>query len=238
VPAEGFRLLTEPEKVLAFRVSESGARRFCARCGSPLPTPPIDGRVFVPLGSLEDDVSVELLAHVFVGSKATWDVIADALPQFDTWPPGFEGPVLPDRPAAARPDGPAGGSCQCDGVAYELTGPVRAFYHCHCRRCRWARGAAYATNLFVDVADFRWIRGAEGVRTYKVPEAERFTQAFCGTCGAKVPRVNEARGTVVVPAGSLDGDPGSRPTAHIFVGSKAPWDTIADDLPQHPTTAI
>jgi hypothetical protein len=25
----------------------------------------------------------------------------------------------------------------------------------------------------------------------------------------------------------------SRPTQHIFVGSKAPWFTITDDLPQH-----
>lgn len=34
--------------------------------------------------------------------------------------------------------------------------------------------------------------------------------------------------------GSLDGDPGHRPRAHIFVDSKAPWDRITDDLPQHP----
>jgi len=26
---------------------------------------------------------------------------------------------------------------------------------------------------------------------------------------------------------------GIRPSAHIFVGSKADWYTIADDLPQH-----
>jgi hypothetical protein len=28
-------------------------------------------------------------------------------------------------------------------------------------------------------------------------------------------------------------DPTIRPTKHIFVGSKAPWFTITDDLPQH-----
>ena len=33
--------------------------------------------------------------------------------------------------------------------------------------------------------------------------------------------------------GSLVDDPSIRPTKHIFVGSKAPWFTIADDLPQH-----
>jgi hypothetical protein len=32
--------------------------------------------------------------------------------------------------------------------------------------------------------------------------------------------------------GTLVDDPAIRPTAHIFVGSKAPWFTITDDLPQ------
>jgi len=33
--------------------------------------------------------------------------------------------------------------------------------------------------------------------------------------------------------GTLDDDPGIRPQMHIFVGSKAPWFDIADELPQH-----
>lgn len=37
----------------------------------------------------------------------------------------------------------------------------------------------------------------------------------------------------VIPMGGLDDDPGMRPQPHIFVGSKAPWFEIADDLPQH-----
>jgi hypothetical protein len=40
--------------------------------------------------------------------------------------------------------------------------------------------------------------------------------------------------------GTLTDDPTIRPTGHIFVGSKAPWFTITDDLPQyheHATTA-
>ena len=37
-----------------------------------------------------------------------------------------------------------------------------------------------------------------------------------------------------VTLGTVDGDPGARPSAHIFVGSKAPWHDITDTLPQHP----
>ena len=42
------------------------------------------------------------------------------------------------------------------------------------------------------------------------------------------------RYVVSVRAGTLDGDPGLRPTIHIYVGSKAPWCDICDDLPQKP----
>ena len=37
---------------------------------------------------------------------------------------------------------------------------------------------------------------------------------------------------VHVALGSLVDEPSLRPTKHIFVGSKAPWFEIADDLPQ------
>ena len=33
--------------------------------------------------------------------------------------------------------------------------------------------------------------------------------------------------------GTLADAPTLRPTAHLYVGSKAPWFTITDDLPQH-----
>jgi hypothetical protein len=38
---------------------------------------------------------------------------------------------------------------------------------------------------------------------------------------------------VHVAMGSLVDAPSIRPTRHIFVGSKAPWFTITDDLPQY-----
>ena len=36
-----------------------------------------------------------------------------------------------------------------------------------------------------------------------------------------------------VTMGTLMDSPSIRPTAHIFVGSKAPWYTITDSLPQY-----
>jgi hypothetical protein len=70
------------------------------------------------------------------------------------------------------------------------------------------------------------------VADFPLPEAERFGVAFCRECGGHVARVVAGRPYAVVPAGSIDGDPGIRPSAHIFVGSKAEWFEIPGDLPQ------
>ena len=123
------------------------------------------------------------------------------------------------------------GSCHCGAVAFEIEKPVDAWHNCHCSRCRRGRGGAHASNLFLDARRFRWVSGESGIDAYKVPEAERFTQSFCRTCGSKTPRVNPL-GYVSIPAGSLDDDPGSRPERHIYAASKAPWFEIEDDLPQ------
>jgi hypothetical protein len=45
--------------------------------------------------------------------------------------------------------------------------------------------------------------------------------------------VLEDEGThVVIPAGTLDDDPGVRPVVHIHTSSKASWYTITDALSQ------
>jgi hypothetical protein len=109
--------------------------------------------------------------------------------------------------------------------------------YCHCSRCRKGRSAAFGANVFAEPDAFRYTRGAELVRIYKVPEAARFNVAFCTVCGGAVPRSLTAGARyLVVPAGSLDDDPGPLPRPiHIFVGSKAPWFEIGGDLEQWDT---
>ena len=127
------------------------------------------------------------------------------------------------------------GSCLCGEVRYKLTQEAVWAHSCHCSRCRKSSGSAFASILFFPLDALLYLKGEEHLRSYKVPEAERFTHVFCRRCGSTLPFVNRARGLVVVPMGSLDDDPRYAPRAHIFVGSKAPWSSITDDLPQHPT---
>jgi hypothetical protein len=57
--------------------------------------------------------------------------------------------------------------------------------------------------------------------------------AHCGRCGSLLYSVVRDGAFVHVAMGTLVDKPSIRPTAHIFVGSKAPWFAITDDLPQY-----
>jgi hypothetical protein len=126
------------------------------------------------------------------------------------------------------------GSCLCGGVAFEMTGTPTGVTHCHCSRCRKARGTANATNLAIALDGVRFVRGEELLTKYKHPDAKYFGHVFCKVCGASMPRFDEGRRFAIVPMGAFDDDPGVRPERHIFVDSKAEWDEITDGLPTFP----
>jgi hypothetical protein len=183
----------------------------------------------LPAGPLEGELNVRPQAHIFVGSKAPWYTITDDLPRHEEFPPEFAMRGML-RPKVEATPGVTAGSCLCGAVAYEARGEPLVMQNCHCLRCRRARAAAHATNLFYRQAQFNWIRGEDKVVEYKVPEARFYTTAFCRQCGSGVPRVSSERGIVVIPAGSLDTDPPLRPQRHIFTNYKAAWFEITDSL--------
>ncbi len=232
VPADAFRVTRGADAVVRFPSAPDNVRAFCGRCGSVVPAGAPGGLVFVPLGPIEGDPGGRPVAHIFAASRAPWVPIADGLAAFDAYPPGVDAAVLPDR-APLDPPGGIRGSCLCAGVTYVVEGAVTRCLSCHCSRCRRARAAAHASNLFTARDGVRFTRGADRLVTYRLPEAKHFSQVFCRTCGSKMPRLDPERGIAVVPMGGLDDDPGVRPAAHIYVGSKAPWFEIADTLPRY-----
>jgi hypothetical protein len=187
--------------------------------------------IFVPAGNLDADPGIRPMSHIFVGSKVAWYDIPDQLPRFDAYPPGVDAAVLEDLPRASGGTLPRG-SCLCGGVTFELTETPVVAHNCHCSRCRKARSAAYSSSLFTSADGVRLLTGADLLVTYSLPEARFFRQVFCRVCGSKMPYAVAERGMALVPIGAMDDDPGIRPQAHIFVGSKAPWFEIHDDLPQ------
>jgi hypothetical protein len=125
------------------------------------------------------------------------------------------------------------GSCLCGKVAYEISPPFKIFQYCHCARCRKVSGSAHASNMFVPPDQFKWLHGEECVGRYEHPEAKYFATGFCKNCGSSLPWAVQGGKNIVVPAGTLDEDPGITPQQNIFWGSKASWYISPCDLPKH-----
>ncbi len=232
-PATGFEWLRGKSEIATWAAPNGYPRYFCPTCGSVVPAPDDASELrFVPAGNLVEDCGAKPEMHIFAGSKAPWYEITDSVTQFPTVPDGFPDANIPDEVRKPTTPNAIGGSCLCDAIRYEVDGAPLLMVNCHCSRCRRGRSAAHASNVFVALDQLRWTRGAEHVRIFDLPGAERFGINFCGICGSAVPRNSPKIGRANIPAGSLDVDPGIRPGYHIFVGSKAPWYDITDALPQ------
>ena len=231
-PCERFTWLSGQDTVTHYESSPGIVRAFCGICGSVVPEPFGQNEMTIPAGCLDADPGIRPSSNIFVASKAPWHVIAGDLPQFDGYSNPDDDPNI-DRPGPGKSqDGVLRGSCLCGDVTYEVRTPITSVHNCHCSRCRKARAAAHATNGFTDVDGVVFTHGEDKLKSFKLPSARYFTQSFCGRCGSPMPRVDRDRDFAVIPFGSLDDDPGRGSDNHIYTGSKAPWYTIADDLPQ------
>jgi len=124
------------------------------------------------------------------------------------------------------------GGCYCGVVRYESTGKVLRFVNCHCPDCRKLSGATFASVIVVEASGFRFLSGEGHLETFLSSPGKQ--RCFCRTCGSHVIARFEAKpDMLLIRAGSVDGDPGVRPDAHIWVDHKAPWYDILDDIPQH-----
>jgi len=120
------------------------------------------------------------------------------------------------------------GRCFCGGVQYTIEGEARLMMHCHCSRCRKWSGSAASAEIVVWRDSVDILEGRELLASYEA-------RVFCSRCGSSLffgDIDDEERPYIGLAAGTLDDDPGIRPMFHIFVGSKAPWETIHDGLPQ------
>lgn len=231
--AGDLRWTSGEERVARYRSSPQGNRAFCPRCGSVV-ADLIGDMAVAPAGNFCGEIDRTLDGHMFAGSKAPWHEITDSAPQFEAYPPEYGMPSVAVETRSAKTPGAVGGSCLCGAVAYEFDPPAERMVLCHCSRCRRSRSAAHSAQIFVAAERFRWLQGEDRIRRFKVPDAKYYSPSFCAECGSIMPRVWES-GTAIIPAGSLDQDPGIRPGLHIFTGSKAPWHTITDTLPQYET---
>ncbi len=126
------------------------------------------------------------------------------------------------------------GHCLCRRVTYEVAGKLGPVTYCHCESCRRAQGGPYVVAAPARRKYFRLLTSADAITEYESSPGKY--RGFCRFCGSPVwSRRDDAPDVVRLRLGLVDGDPGRRPAAHVWVSDGAPWFTISDDLPQSET---
>jgi hypothetical protein len=122
------------------------------------------------------------------------------------------------------------GRCECRAVRYAVEDAFRYAANCHCSNCRASTGSAFKPFAGIEREKLRVLEGGDGLLVWGEPDANH---TRCGVCGSLLYSVVRDGEWLHVALGSLVDDPSIRPTEHIFVGSKASWHEITDDLPQN-----
>jgi hypothetical protein len=121
------------------------------------------------------------------------------------------------------------GKCECGTVRFRVADEFLYAANCHCSRCRAATGSAFKPFAGIEREKLELTDGEDALL---VVGEETLNDMRCGACGSLLFSVVRDGAYVHVALGSLGDAPSIRPTHHIFVGSKAPWFEITDDLPQ------
>ncbi len=130
---------------------------------------------------------------------------------------------------APAPNGRLTGSCLCGAVTYQVEGPVRDVFDCHCERCRRFTGhhmaatAAQPSQVTFTGAEPTWFSPHETVE-----------YGFCGRCGSSMFwRATNGRSHISIAAGTLDQPTGLRTTAAWWVVEAADYHERASGLVEH-----
>jgi hypothetical protein len=121
------------------------------------------------------------------------------------------------------------GKCGCGAVRYRVADAFLYAANCHCSRCRAATGSAFKPFAGIERKKLEITGGLDALLIFG---EEDLNDTRCGACGSLLFSMVRDGAYLHVAMGSLVDAPSIRPTKHIFVGSKAPWFEITDDLPQ------
>ncbi|MEM7018406.1 MAG: GFA family protein [Pseudomonadota bacterium] len=122
------------------------------------------------------------------------------------------------------------GECFCGKIKYQIKGKLRDARSCHCSRCRKAFSAQASAYALVEPNEFNWLAGENLLTSYVGKHG--FGLQFCKVCGSTLCGIYD--GTIHgVTLGCLNEDPELELGMHIYVGSKASWESIPDDVLQY-----
>ncbi|WP_370981363.1 GFA family protein [Agaribacterium sp. ZY112] len=122
------------------------------------------------------------------------------------------------------------GSCLCGSINYQIIGQPGDIVHCHCQTCQKAHGAAFSSVAAVKEQNFK-LFGQEALNNHESsPGKFRY---FCSHCGTQIYAKREGSEDIILRLGSLDTQPDSKESHHIWVSQKASWYSIQNQLPEN-----
>ena len=122
------------------------------------------------------------------------------------------------------------GGCYCGAVRYKVADAFTYALNCHCSQCRRVTGSAFKPFAGISADKLKVTKGKNHLLIFG---EDANHDAHCKLCGSLLYSLVRDGAFVHVTLGTLADEPTIRPAAHIFVGSKAPWFTISDKLPQY-----
>jgi hypothetical protein len=122
------------------------------------------------------------------------------------------------------------GSCLCGKVTYAITEKIGESYHCNCKTCRKAHGAAFSSVASVAGESIK-MQVKKLLKTFESSKGKK--RYFCSNCGTQIYARREGEKHIILRLGSLDSEPNAIEKSHIWVSQKAPWYTINNSLPEH-----
>lgn len=124
------------------------------------------------------------------------------------------------------------GHCECRQISFDADSEITDYSHCHCSQCRRMHGAAFATFAGVKRESFRYSSGEDLLTMYQ--SSGNHNRYFCSVCGSNIlVELTDFPDELYVSMSTIEGDPEKPEGYHIYVGSKAPWYEIQDDLKQY-----
>lgn len=123
------------------------------------------------------------------------------------------------------------GQCLCGAVKFEIAGKIPNLYQCHCSECRKSTGSSANAATFVHVSSFRWIHGEEKISSFKKDTGYR--NDFCSICGSSVPNPLRETNKMWIPTGLLEETGDLKVAAHLYMNSRASWETSAKDAEEY-----
>ena len=116
------------------------------------------------------------------------------------------------------------GGCLCEGVRYQVDGPLRDAINCFCDQCRKTSGH-YVAAASARHEDFELLRD-ETLEWYESSETAR--RGFCRRCGGNLFWQKYDRDSISIFAGTIDPPTGIRTAENIFVDSKSDYHALPE----------